>query len=119
MSTKDKATRATTTEASELPDVRHEQIEFQLLQGIARIESRLDAIEGRLTGSGRKGGEKPKLRNEIISMLQKGWLSEEEAMVKTGWQTVGVRSFVTKLRTLGLVVETEDRNGVPHYRIAK
>jgi hypothetical protein len=30
-----------------------------------------------------------------------------------------VRSFVTKLRGLELSVETEERDGVPHYRIAK
>jgi len=33
--------------------------------------------------------------------LQKGWMSEQEAIERTGWQTIGVRSFVTKLRGSG------------------
>jgi hypothetical protein len=104
-----------------LTDVLEEGIAFQVLQGLARIENRLASIEHRLEGGRPRGAaaEKPNLRNQLISLLQKGWLSEDEAMQKTGWQTIGVRSFITKLRTLGLVVETEDRNGVPHYRIAK
>ena len=104
-----------------LTDVRQEGIDFQLLQGLARIEQRLAAIESRLSGGSavRKVSEKPNIRNMLIGQLQKGWISEHEAIEKTGWQTIGVRSFVTKLRGLGLSVETEERDGVPHYRIAK
>jgi len=104
-----------------LTDVRDEQINFQLLQGLARIENRLVAVENRLAGGrpARQVAEKSNVRNQLIALLQKGWLSEVEAIERTGWQTIGVRSFVTKLRTLGLVVETEERDGVPHYRIAK
>ena len=104
-----------------LTDVMNEGIAFQLLQGLARIEQRLAAIESRLSGGSvvRKTAEKPNIRNMLIAHLQKGWLSEAEAIEKTGWQTIGVRSFITKLKTLGLSVETEERDGVPHYRIAK
>jgi hypothetical protein len=104
-----------------LTDVLEEGIAFQLLQGLARIEQRLAAIEGRLGGGGvvRKVADKPNIRNMLIGQLQKGWISEQEAIERTGWQTIGVRSFVTKLRGLGLSVETEERDGVPHYRIAK
>ena len=94
----------------------------QLLQGVARIEQRLSAIESRLAGGGavvRKVADKPNIRNMLIGQLQKGWISEQEAIERTGWQTIGVRSFVTKLRGLGLSVETEERDGVPHYRIAR
>jgi hypothetical protein len=105
-----------------LKDVRDEQISFQLLQGLARVEQRLAAIESRLAGGSsatRKVAEKPNLRNMLTALLLKGWVSEPEVIEKTGWQTIGVRSFVTKLRGLGLSVETEERDGVPHYRIAK
>ena len=93
----------------------------QLLQGVARIEQRLSAIESRLSGGSvvRKVADKPNIRNMLIGQLQKGWMSEQEAIERTGWQTIGVRSFVTKLRGLGLSVETEERDGVPHYRIAR
>lgn len=93
----------------------------QLLQGVARIEQRLAAIESRLSGGSavRKVADKPNIRNMLIGQLQKGWMSEQEAIERTGWQTIGVRSFVTKLRGLGLSVETEERDGVPHYRIAR
>jgi hypothetical protein len=67
----------------------------------------------------RKVADKPNIRNMLIGQLQKGWISEQEAIERTGWQTIGVRSFVTKLRGLGLSVETEERDGVPHYRIAR
>jgi hypothetical protein len=104
-----------------LTDVLEEGIAFQLLQGLARIEHKLDRIEGRLAGGGsvRRVAEKPNIRNLLIAQLQRGWMSEVEAIEKTGWQTIGVRSFVTKLKTLGLSVETEERDGVPYYRIAK
>ena len=104
-----------------LKDVRDEQLSFQLLQGLGRIEQRLAAIESRLGGGGvvRKVADKPNIRNMLIGQLQKGWMSEQEAIERTGWQTIGVRSFVTKLRGLGLSVETEERDGVPHYRIAR
>ena len=105
-----------------LTDVLKEGLAFQLFQGLARIEGRLDRIESRLAGGTstvRKVAEKPNIRNMLIAHLQKGWLSETEAIEKTGWQTIGVRSFVTKLRSLGLSVETEERDGVPYYRIAK
>ena len=114
-----------------LTDVMSEGIAFQLLQGLGRIESRLASIESRLQsapqGSTRTAvrAEKPNLRNQLTALLMKGWVSETEVIEFTGrmgqtpWQTIGVRSFVTKLRTLGLSVETEERDGVPHYRIAK
>lgn len=104
-----------------LTDVLEEGIAFQLLQGLARIERQLAGIENRLAGGGsrRVVAEKPNIRNQLIAQLNKGWLSEVEAIEKTGWQTIGVRSFITKLKTLGLSVETEERDGVPHYRIAK
>ena len=94
----------------------------QLLQGMGRIEQRLSTLEGRLLSGGtavRKVADKPNIRNMLIGQLQKGWMSEQEAIERTGWQTIGVRSFVTKLRGLGLSVETEERDGVPHYRIAR
>ena len=93
-----------------------------LLQGMTRLESKLDRVEARLAGGGgvvRKVADKPNLRNMLTALLLKGWVSEPEVIEKTGWQTIGVRSFVTKLRGLGLSVETEERDGVPHYRIAK
>lgn len=103
-----------------LTDVMEEGIAFQLLQGMNRIEAGLARIENRLAGGTmRVKAEKPNIRNVLMSRLNKGWLSEAEAIEETGWQTIGVRSFITKLRTLGLVVETEERDGVPHYRIAK
>lgn len=123
MSTKDQTSRGSGGEATEeLPDVRQEQIEFQVLQGLRRIESRLDEIEGRLAGV--KGTravrvEKPNLRNWLNAQLTKGWISETDILEKTGWQTIGVRSFITKARTLGLSVETEERDGVPYYRFAR
>jgi hypothetical protein len=114
-----------------LTDVMAEGIAFQLLQGLMRIENRLASIESRLQ-SGERGvptrrilAEKPNLRNQLTALLMKGWVSETEVIEFTGrmgqtpWQTIGVRSFVTKLRNLGLSVETEERDGVPHYRIAK
>src|SRR5258708_39261996 len=105
MSIKDQTSRGgPTTEAPrELPDVREQQIDFQVLQGLARIESRLDVIEGRLAGGGSRAVrvEKPNIRNMLLAMLMKGWVSETEAMEKTGWTTIGVRSLVTKLRTNG------------------
>jgi hypothetical protein len=125
MSTKEPINRSSERETSPpagLTDVLEESISFQLLQGLARIENRLQAIESRLEGgrgSTTRRIEKPNIRNILIAQLQKGWLSEVEALEKTGWQTIGVRSFVTKLRTLGLAVETEERDGVPFYRIAK
>lgn len=93
----------------------------QILKGLAAIEQRLSAIESRLSGGSvvRKVADKPNIRNMLIGQLQKGWMSEQEAIERTGWQTIGVRSFVTKLRGLGLSVETEERDGVPHYRIAR
>lgn len=93
----------------------------QILKGLAAIEQRLSAIESRLSGGSvvRKVADKPNIRNMLIGQLQKGWISEQEAIERTGWQTIGVRSFVTKLRGLGLSVETEERDGVPHYRIAR
>jgi hypothetical protein len=106
-----------------LTDVLEQGIAFQLLQGMARIESRLERLEHSL--SARSGGvvrkvvEKPNIRNMLTAQLVKGWVSEAEVIEKTGWQTIGVRSFITKLRTLGLSVETEERDGVPHYRVAK
>lgn len=105
-----------------LTEVMNEGIAFQILQGLARVESRLERIENRLSSRGdgvRRVSEKPNIRNLLIAQLQKGWMSEVEAIEKTGWQTIGVRSFVTKLKTLGLSVESEERDGVPYYRIAK
>jgi hypothetical protein len=98
------------------------QLVHELLQGLLRVESKLDRIESRLAGGSgvtRKVADKPNLRNMLTALLLKGWVSEPEVIEKTGWQTIGVRSFVTKLRGLGLSVETEERDGVPHYRIAK
>lgn len=133
MSIKDQTSRGSGQEAA-LPDVQQEQIDFQVLQRLARIENaltsmdsrvgeRLDTIEGHLAGKRgstvRKVIEKPNIRNMLMGLVQKGWLSEAEAIDKTGWQTIGVRFFVTKLRSLGLSVETEERDGMPHYRIAK
>lgn len=104
-----------------LTDVMEEGIAFQILQRLGRIESQLGAIDNRLSGGGPRKvvAEKSHIRNQLIALLQKGWLSEVEAIERTGWQTIGVRSFVTKLRTLGLVVEEEERDGVKHFKIAK
>lgn len=107
-----------------LTDVMQEGIAFQLLQGLGRIERQLASIEGRLAGGGqgtarRVVSEKPNLRNMLMGLMHKGWLSEAEAIERTGWQTIGVRSFVTKLRSLGLSVEEEDRDGTRFYRIMK
>jgi hypothetical protein len=125
---------------TELKDVGEEAISFQVFQRLSRIENvlasldarvdeRLSAIEARLNGAaGRKSTKvvetKPNVRNMLMAMMQKGWVSETEMISKTGevgtpWQTIGVRSFVTKMRTLGIAVETEQRDGVPYYRIAK
>jgi hypothetical protein len=99
------------------------QLVHELLQGLSRVENKLDRIESRLSTGGagvvRKVADKPNLRNMLTALLLKGWVSEPEVIERTGWQTIGVRSFVTKLRGLGLSVETEERDGVPHYRIAK
>jgi hypothetical protein len=105
-----------------LTEVMNEGIAFQILQGLARLESRLERLENRLSSRSdgvRRVADKPNIRNLLIAQLQKGWMSEVEAIEKTGWQTIGVRSFVTKLKTLGLSVESEERDGVPYYRIAK
>ena len=104
-----------------LTDVLEEGISFQILQGLRRIESRLETIEGRLAGGSTRAvrAEKPNIRNLLIGQLHKGWMSEVEAIEKTGWQTIGVRSFISKLKTLGLSVEMEERDGVRYYRIAK
>ena len=128
------------TGAEGLKDVREEEISFQVFQRLSRIENvlasldarldeRLSAIESRVgTGGGRRAGKvvetKPNVRNMLMAMMQKGWVSETEMISKTGevgtpWQAIGVRSFITKMRTLGIAVETEHRDGVPYYRIAK
>jgi len=93
----------------------------QILQGVARIEQRLSAIESRLSGGSvvRKVTDKPNPRNILISMLVKGWVTEDEAMEKTGWQTVGVRSLLTKMKTQGYSVETEQQGDVVRYRLAR
>lgn len=118
-------------DAVELKDVGEEAISFQVLQRLARIENRLSSMESRIderlaTLEARGAGgtrkvvtEKPNIRNTLISMFQKGWTSETEAMEKTGWQTIGVRSLITKLRTNGFSVEVEERDGVPYYRMPK
>ena len=133
-------------DVSKLKDVMDETVSGQVLQRLERIErtlssmeerfggrlgaleSRLDGIEARLTGRGGAAKkvtvEKVPLRNVLIGMMQKGWVSETDLIAKTkefgtAWQTIGVRSLVTKLGGLGIAVETDTREGVPHYRIAK
>jgi hypothetical protein len=130
MSNNDQINLATKRPEPPLTDVMSEGIAFQLLQGMTRIENHLASIERRLQ-TGERGittrrvvAEKPNLRNQLTALLMKGWVSETEVIEFTGrmgqpWQTIGVRSFITKLRTLGLSVEAEERDGVPHYRIAK
>ena len=125
------AGKHTKNERGEAPltDVMTEGTAFQILQNLMRIDNRLASIESRLAGGGqgtarRVVSEKPNLRNQLTALLMKGWVSETEVIEFTGrtgqpWQTIGVRSFITKLRTLGLSVETEERDGVPYYRIAK
>lgn len=108
----------------DLKDGRKEQIDFQILQALSRIESQIASIEGRLSSGGGRGpvrrvSEKPNPRNLLLGLMMKGWLSETEALEKTGWTTIGVRSLITKLRTNGVSIDTEERDGVPFYRIAK
>ena len=122
-----------------LTDVMDETVSAQVLMRLERIEralssmenrfgGRLDEIEARLHGRGGAAKkvvvEKVPVRNVIMGMMQKGWVSEADIISKTGelgtaWQTIGVRSLVTKLRGLGIAVEAEERDGVPYYRIAK
>jgi hypothetical protein len=115
--------------SEERPDAEKEQIAFQVLdQRLARIENRLASMESRFDerlaailahlagGGGRKVvAEKPNIRNALMAMLMNGWVSETDALEKTGWQTIGL--LITKLRSQGLSVDIEQRDGVPYYRI--
>lgn len=101
-----------------LPEVLNGPLAFQLLQGMARIEHRLTALEGRL-GSPRARTDKPKIRPQLTAQLLKGWVSDAEIMEKAGWQREGVRSFISKVRGMGFSVETDLRGDVTYYRIAK
>jgi hypothetical protein len=136
MSTKDQTSRGANGEKLSATEPRHvedELITAQILQRLARIENflvsldsrfgeKLDTIDARLA-AGRTArkvtAEKPNIRNWLNAQLTKGWISEAEIIEKTGWQTIGVRSYITKSRSLGLSVEEDVREGVPHYRFAR
>lgn len=98
-------------------------LETQLSARLERNSERLDGIEAKIAtprgGVVRKITEKPNVRNALLGMMTKGWVSEPEALQKTGWQTIGVRSLITKLRTNGFSIEEEERDGVKYFRISK
>jgi len=89
----------------------------QLLQGQARIEKQLAAIENQLAdGQGRKSTKKRNYRPWLTTQLSHGWMSEAAIIEKTGWSASGVKSFITQARGIGYSVETDTSTGALRYR---